>query len=114
LPGTTVIPQPVAKFLLGVSGMLERLFSLKEHRTVVSQEVIAGLTTFAAMAYILAVNPSILSTTGMDKGAKNFLGMLPVVLSILFVDLFDNMGTLIGVSKRAGLLDKDGTCQRLG
>ncbi len=49
--------------------MLERLFSLKEHRTVVSQEVIAGLTTFAAMAYILAVNPSILSTTGMDKGA---------------------------------------------
>src|ERR1700721_1823014 len=49
--------------------MLERLFSLKEHRTVVSQEVIAGLTTFAAMAYILAVNPSILSATGMDKGA---------------------------------------------
>jgi AGZA family xanthine/uracil permease-like MFS transporter len=69
LRGTTVIPQPVAKFLLGVSGRLERLFSLKEHRTVVSQEVIAGLTTFAAMAYILAVNPSILSTTGMDKGA---------------------------------------------
>ena len=49
--------------------MLERFFSLKEHQTSVSQEVVAGLTTFAAMAYILAVNPSILSTTGMDKGA---------------------------------------------
>jgi adenine/guanine/hypoxanthine permease len=49
--------------------MLERFFSLEEHRTSVSREVLAGLTTFAAMAYILAVNPSILSTTGMDKGA---------------------------------------------
>lgn len=49
--------------------MLERLFSLKEHQTSVSQEVVAGLTTFAAMAYILAVNPAILSITGMDKGA---------------------------------------------
>src|SRR6202048_2992255 len=49
--------------------MLERFFSLKEHQTSVSQELVAGLTTFAAMAYILAVNPAILSTTGMDKGA---------------------------------------------
>src|SRR5246127_5259493 len=49
--------------------MLERFFALKEHQTSVSQEVVAGLTTFAAMAYILAVNPAILSTTGMDKGA---------------------------------------------
>ena len=49
--------------------MLQRFFSLKEHQTSVPQEFVAGLTTFAAMAYILAVNPSILSTTGMDKGA---------------------------------------------
>src|ERR1700730_12922211 len=49
--------------------MLERFFSLKEHQTSVSRELIAGLTTFAAMAYILAVNPSILSTAKMDKGA---------------------------------------------
>ena len=49
--------------------MLERFFSLKENQTSVPREVVAGLTTFAAMAYILAVNPSILSTTGMDKGA---------------------------------------------
>jgi adenine/guanine/hypoxanthine permease len=49
--------------------MLERFFALREHQTSVPQEVVAGLTTFAAMAYILAVNPSILSTTGMDKSA---------------------------------------------
>jgi AGZA family xanthine/uracil permease-like MFS transporter len=49
--------------------MLERFFSLKEHQTTVSRELIAGLTTFAAMAYILAVNPSILSTAKMDRGA---------------------------------------------
>ena len=49
--------------------MVASCLSLKEHQTSVSQEIIAGLTTFAAMAYILAVNPLILSTTGMDKGA---------------------------------------------
>jgi adenine/guanine/hypoxanthine permease len=49
--------------------MLERLFSLKQHGTSPAREVIAGLTTFAAMAYILAVNPLILSQTGIDKGA---------------------------------------------
>jgi len=49
--------------------MIERFFKLREHETSISREIVAGLTTFAAMAYILAVNPSILSTTGMDKGA---------------------------------------------
>jgi adenine/guanine/hypoxanthine permease len=49
--------------------MLERIFSLKEHGSSAAREVIAGLTTFAAMAYILAVNPMILSQTGIDKGA---------------------------------------------
>lgn len=49
--------------------MLEKLFQLKAHRTTVRTEIIAGLTTFLAMAYILFVNPSILSATGMDKGS---------------------------------------------
>jgi AGZA family xanthine/uracil permease-like MFS transporter len=44
----------------------------------------------------------------------NFLGALPIVLAILFVDLFDNMGTLIGVSKRAGLLDEEGNLPKIG
>lgn len=49
--------------------MLERLFQLSAKRTNLRTEIIAGLTTFAAMAYILAVNPAILSASGMDTGA---------------------------------------------
>jgi AGZA family xanthine/uracil permease-like MFS transporter len=49
--------------------MLERLFQLNAHNTNVRTEILAGVTTFLAMAYILFVNPSILGETGMDKGA---------------------------------------------
>ena len=49
--------------------MLNRLFKLKENNTKVSTEIIAGLTTFMTMAYILALNPNILSNAGMDKTA---------------------------------------------
>lgn len=49
--------------------MLDRLFKLSQNGTTVRTELIAGLTTFAAMAYILAVNPSILSAAGMPPGA---------------------------------------------
>lgn len=66
---------------------MERLFKLKENGTNVRTEVIAGCTTFMTMAYILAVNPSILSTTGMDANAilaatalASFLGCLTMAL----------------------------------
>ena len=49
--------------------MLEKLFHLKENKTTVKTEAIAGITTFMTMAYILAVNPDILSASGMDKNA---------------------------------------------
>lgn len=49
--------------------MLKKLFGFDERVMTVRTEVMAGITTFLTMAYILAVNPSILSTTGMDKGA---------------------------------------------
>ena len=49
--------------------MLERFFQLNAHGTSVRTELVAGLTTFLTMAYILFVNPSILGETGMDKGA---------------------------------------------
>jgi AGZA family xanthine/uracil permease-like MFS transporter len=47
--------------------MIERLFKLSEHKTTGSRELIAGLTTFAAMAYIMAVNPNILAAASMPK-----------------------------------------------
>ena len=48
---------------------LEKLFHLKENHTDVKTEIMAGITTFMTMAYILAVNPNILSAAGMDRGA---------------------------------------------
>ena len=47
---------------------LEKLFHLKENHTDVKTEIMAGITTFMTMAYILAVNPNILSAAGMDRG----------------------------------------------
>jgi AGZA family xanthine/uracil permease-like MFS transporter len=49
--------------------MLNRIFKLNENKTTVKTEILAGITTFMTMAYILAVNPDILSATGMDKSA---------------------------------------------
>lgn len=48
---------------------MEKLFKLKEHNTTVKTEVMAGITTFLTMAYILAVNPNMLSASGMNSGA---------------------------------------------
>ncbi|MFE1599582.1 NCS2 family permease [Methylobacterium sp. ID0610] len=50
-------------------GLLERLFALKAHGTTVRTELLAGLTTFLTMAYIVFINPSILADAGMPKGA---------------------------------------------
>jgi len=67
--------------------MLEKMFKLKENNTTVKTEVIGGLTTFMTMAYILAVNPSILSASGMDKNAilmataiASFIGTMAMAL----------------------------------
>lgn len=48
---------------------LDRFFHLSENGTTVRTEILAGITTFMTMAYILAVNPTIMSAAGMDKGA---------------------------------------------
>ena len=48
---------------------MEKLFQLREKQTNVKTEVIAGITTFMTMAYILAVNPNLLSAAGMDATA---------------------------------------------
>src|SRR5690554_3158223 len=52
-----------------MNGFFEKTFKLKEHKTDIKTEIMAGITTFMTMAYILAVNPDILSAAGMDPGA---------------------------------------------
>ena len=66
---------------------MEKLFQLKKNGTTVRTEVVAGITTFMTMAYILAVNPSILSASGMDANAiliatalASFIGCLAMAL----------------------------------
>jgi AGZA family xanthine/uracil permease-like MFS transporter len=49
--------------------VIERFFRLTEHRTTVRTEVVAGVTTFLTMAYIIFVQPTVLSAAGMDFGA---------------------------------------------
>lgn len=71
-------------------GMLERVFHLRENGTTVKTEVMAGITTFMTMAYILAVNPSILSVTGMDKGALLTVTALASCLATLLMAAFAN------------------------
>ena len=70
--------------------MLNRLFKLDQHGTTVGREMQAGLTTFAAMAYILAVNPDILAKTGMDKGALVTVTALTAALATTLMALLTN------------------------
>ncbi|EJL84333.1 MULTISPECIES: NCS2 family permease [Pantoea] len=70
--------------------MLEKLFKLKAHNTTVRTEIIAGLTTFLAMAYILFVNPSILGATGMDKGAVFVATCLAAAIGCVLMGLIAN------------------------
>lgn len=70
--------------------MLEKLFQLKAHGTDVRREVIAGVTTFLTMAYIIVVNPSILSATGMDFGAVFVATCLAAAIGTLIMGLWAN------------------------
>lgn len=71
--------------------MLENLFKLKENHTSVKTEVIAGITTFMTMAYILAVNPSVLSAAGMDPTAVLLATCIASFIGTLCMGLTANL-----------------------
>src|SRR5690606_38384232 len=68
--------------------MLEKFFNLKKNNTTPRTEILAGITTFMTMAYILAVNPDILSATGMDKGAVFTATVLSAFVATLVMALY--------------------------
>lgn len=70
--------------------MLERLFQLKAHGTNVQREVVAGITTFLTMAYIIVVNPGMLQAAGMDYGAVFVATCLAAVIGTLIMGLWAN------------------------
>ncbi len=67
---------------------LDKYFGLTENKTNVKTEIVAGITTFMTMAYILIVNPSILSATGMDSGAVFTATALSAVVATLIMGLY--------------------------
>lgn len=69
---------------------LDKLFKLKEHKTDIKTEIIAGITTFMTMAYILAVNPNILAEAGMDRGAVFTATALTAFLATLVMAFMAN------------------------
>ena len=71
--------------------MFEKLFKLKQNNTTVKTEVIAGFTTFMTMAYILAVNPSILGDAGMDPTAVLLATCFASFIGTLFMAMFANL-----------------------
>lgn len=71
--------------------MLEKIFKLKENKTTVSTELLAGITTFMAMSYIIFVNPSILSQTGMDYNSVYVATIIASLLGTLLLGLIANV-----------------------
>ncbi len=71
-------------------GFLDRVFKLTENATTVRTELVAGLTTFVTMAYIIVVNPSTLQEAGMDWGAVFMATILAAVSSTLVMGLYAN------------------------
>ena len=71
-------------------GMLERLFKLSENKTTFRTEILAGVTTFLTMCYIIIVNPMILSETGMDHGAVFVATCLAAAIGCLVMGIVAN------------------------
>ena len=70
---------------------MNQFFKLKEHGTSVSTEILAGFTTFFAMAYIIFVNPSILALSGMPSQAVFLATIIASAVSTLVMGLFANV-----------------------
>lgn len=70
--------------------MLERLFKLKENHTTVKTEVVAGITTFMTLSYIIFVQPTVLSSCGMDFGAVLVATCVAGALSTIVMGLYSN------------------------
>ncbi|MBN2480509.1 MAG: NCS2 family permease [Bacteroidales bacterium] len=71
--------------------MIEKIFHLRDKNTTIRTETVAGITTFMTMAYILAVNPQILSETGMDRGAVFTATVLASVIAIFLMAFYANL-----------------------
>ena len=75
---------------MGQKSFIEKLFHLQANGTTVRREVLAGLTTFVSMAYILFVNPQVLGDAGMNKGAVFTATALSAILGSVLMAVLAN------------------------
>lgn len=94
--------------------MLERYFRLAEHQTSVRTEILAGVTTFLAMAYIIVVNPMILSETGMDYGAIFVATCLIAAISTAIMGLYANYPVALAPGMGLNAYFTYGIVQKMG
>ena len=71
--------------------MIEKIFKLKENKTNITRELVAGITTFLAMSYVIFVIPSVLSQTGMDYNAVYGATIIASIIGTLILGLFANV-----------------------
>ena len=83
-------PDDAAAAAGGARSFFERRFALTQHGTNVRTELVAGLTTFLTMVYIVFVNPAILGNAGMDKGAVFVATCIAAAASTLVMALYAN------------------------
>src|SRR5271170_3322760 len=81
-------PEAIRRCTLAI--MLERLFRLRDHGTTARTEILGGVTTFVTMAYILVVNPAILSFAGIPSGPSTVATGLSAVFGSLLMGLYAN------------------------
>ena len=94
--------------------MFEKIFHLKEHNTNVRTECIAGVTTFMTMAYILAVNPSILSSTGMNPTAVLLATCLASFLGTMCMGMMANLPFALSAGMGLNAFFAYTLCQAMG
>ena len=80
---------------------LEQIFKLKDNNSSIKSEILAGFTTFLTMAYIIFVNPQMMSQTGMDQGAIFVGTCLAAAIACLFMGIYANWP--IGLAPGMGL-----------
>ena len=92
--------------------MFERIFHLTENKTTVRQELLAGLTTFMTMAYVVVVNPQILSQAGMPVDGVLFATCISAAIATLVMGLWATL--LIFVQRTESQVGKRGLSVRTG
>lgn len=98
---TTKQEQQTAALQPNNPGWLDRFFKLSEHRTSVKTELLAGLTTFVTMAYIIFVNPNIMAAAGIDHGAAFVATCVGAALGCMLMGLYANWP--VGLAPGMGL-----------